>query len=238
MDTYHLAVCEDDSIVREGIHRFCGETLTEENICHEIKEFSSAEELAEVLETEPESFDLLILDIMMGEKNGMEFAKEVRRWDEKTSIIFVTGCEEYIEMGYDVQAAQFLIKPIVWDKLRTAILRDCRKRYGQKNMVLQKGRKLLKLPLEDVLYAEADGKHGVRIVFAGGMESFPVSLAQLEEQTEEKQFIRCHNSYLVNLRHIRRLNNQNLILDNGQELPISRTYLKQCQEMLIACINR
>ena len=63
-------------------------------------------------------------------------------------------------MGYDVQAAQFLIKPIVWDKLRTAILRDCRKRYGQKNMVLQKGRKLLKLPLEDVLYAEADGKHG------------------------------------------------------------------------------
>lgn len=160
MDTYRLAVCEDDSIVREGIHRFCGETLTEENICHEIKEFSSAEELAEVLETEPESFDLLILDIMMGEKNGMEFAKEVRRWDEKTSIIFVTGCEEYIEMGYDVQAAQFLIKPIVWDKLRTAILRDCRKRYGQKNMVLQKGRKLLKLPLEDVLYAEADGKHG------------------------------------------------------------------------------
>ena len=70
------------------------------------------------------------------------------------------------------------------------------------------------------------------------MESFPVSLAQLEEQTEEKQFIRCHNSYLVNLRHIRRLDNQNLILDNGQELPISRTYLKQCQEMLIACINR
>lgn len=238
MDTYRLAICEDDSIVREGIHRFCEETLTKENISHEIKEFSGAEELDEALKAEPEAFDLLILDIMLGEKSGMELAKDVRRWDEKTSIIFVTGYQEYIEMGYDVQASQFLIKPIVWDKLRTALLRDCRKKYGQKNVVLQKGRKLLKLPLEDILYAEADGRHGVLIFFSEGTESFPINLSKLEEQIEGKQFVRCHNSYLVNLKHIRRLDKQNLILDNGQDLPISRTYLKKCQEMLIACINQ
>lgn len=238
MSIYRLAICEDDSIVREGIHRFCEETLTEENICHEIKEFSSAEELEEVLEREPESFDLLLLDIMMGEKNGIELAKDIRQRDEKTTIIFVTGCDEYMEMGYDVQAAHFLVKPIVWDKLRTVLLRDCRKRYGQKNLVIKKGRKFLKLPMEDVIYAEADGKHGVRIVYAGGTESFLISISQLEEQIEKNQFVRCHNSFLVNLKHIRRMDNQKLILDNGQELPVSRSYLKQCQEMLIACINR
>ena len=238
MDKYRLAICEDDDIVRKGIRRFCEETLAKENINYEITEFSGSEELENTLQAKKQFFDLLILDIMLGERNGMELAKKIRIWDEDTSIIFVTGCEEYMEMGYDVQAAQFLVKPFIWDKLRKALLRDYHKRSNQNYIVLQKGKKFLKLLLKDFLYAETDGQHGVWIYFAREMENFPLSLAQVEEQADSEILVRCHNSYLVNIGHIQRLNTQNLILDNGQELPVSRTYLKNCREMLIAYINR
>lgn len=237
MQTYRLAVCEDDSIVRTGISRFCEETLTQENIKHEIVEFSSAEELAAALEADPQSFELLILDIFLGEgRNGMDFAKEVCKKDEKTSIIFITGYDGYAQMGYDVQALHFLVKTIVWDKLWEVLLRDCHKRDKEKHVVFQKGCKFPRLPLEEFLYAEADGQHGVRISFTGGMESFPLSLAQIEERAEG-QLVRCHNSYLVNMKHVRRLDSKYLLLYNGQKLPVSRTYLKRCREKLIFCLS-
>lgn len=235
MDTYRLAICEDDAIVREGVSCFCKETLTQESIPHEIAEFSGAQELREALETK--TFDLLILDIMLGEGNGMELAKEIRKWDENTSIIFITGYDGYAEMGYDVQAKHFLTKPIVWEKLRMALLRDCRRKDRRKYVILQKGKKYLKFLAEDILYVEADRQHGIWLYFTDKVENFPLSLAQIEEQSGEDVLVQCHRSYLVNMRHVQRLDPQHLVLDNGQKLPVSRTYLKKCREKLIACIN-
>lgn len=238
MYPYRLAVCEDDPVVLEGICRFCGGVLTEEHIAHEITAFSSAEELEEAIKSEKKAFHVLILDIKLEKKSGMELAQELRQSDEKTSIIFITGYEEYMGMGYEVQAAQFLIKPLAWDKLRTALVREWKQRHRPRVLLLQKGRQSLQLPVDEILYAEADGKHGVRMILKEGRESFPASLTELEEKTPDGQLLRCHNSYLVNLNHVRRLEQQAFILDGGEKLPVSRKYWKRCQEMLIAYINR
>lgn len=128
MYQYRMAVCEDDETVREGICGFCDRILTEEQIPHQIAAFSSAEELeaclAENRGSDEPAFHLLILDILMGEKTGMELALELREEDDATGIIFITGCEEYMGMGYNVQAIQFLVKPLNWEKLKKALLND------------------------------------------------------------------------------------------------------------------
>lgn len=232
MYQYRMAVCEDDETVREGICGFCDRILTEEQIPHQIAAFFSAEELeaclAENRGSDEPAFHLLILDILMGEKTGMELAMELREEDDATGIIFITGCEEYMGMGYDVQAIQFLVKPLNWEKLKKALLNDWRK----------KGRQSLQLPLSEILYAEADGNHGIRIILKEGEEGFPVSLSELEEMASGGPLIRCHNSYLVNMNQVRRLDRQNFILQNGKKIPISRKYLKVCQEKLVSSINR
>lgn len=135
MYQYRMAVCEDDETVREGICGFCDRILTEEQIPHQIAAFSSDEELeaclAENRGSDEPAFHLLILDILMGEKTGMELAMELREEDDATGIIFITGCEEYMGMGYDVQAIQFLVKPLNWEKLKKALLNDWRKKAGR-----------------------------------------------------------------------------------------------------------
>ena len=78
MQKYCLAVCEDDKIVRDEICRICDRTLTEENIEHDIIPFSSAEKLENVLKRSEQSFDLLVLDIKLENKTGLELAKEIR----------------------------------------------------------------------------------------------------------------------------------------------------------------
>ena len=110
MYQYRMAVCEDDETVREGICGFCDRILTEEQIPHQIAAFSSAEELeaclAENRGSDEPAFHLLILDILMGEKTGMELAMEIRE----------------------------------------------------------------QLPLNEILYAEANGNHGVRFILKNGEE--------------------------------------------------------------------
>ncbi|HIS31849.1 MAG TPA: response regulator transcription factor [Candidatus Limivivens intestinipullorum] len=237
MYAYCLAVCEDDQVVREEICRFCHEVLDENEISHQITAFSSAEELEEAMETRAQSFHLLILDIKMKGKSGMELAMELRNRDEETSILFITGYDEYIEQGYEVQAVQFLVKPLIWEKLRTALLKDWRRKHLPKTLILQKGRQSLQLPIDKILYAETDGRHGVRIFLEDGEERFSASLTEMENAASG-QMVRCHNSYLVNVQHARRIDRQTFILDDGQRLPISRKYLVQCQEKLVSLVNR
>ena len=238
MYPYYVAVCEDDETVREEIRDFCDRILDEEGIEHEIFVFSSAEELEKEVRENIGRFHLLILDIMMEGKTGMELAEELRAQSDDISFIFVTGYEEYLAEGYEVQPVHFLLKPIVWEKLRKALLTDWRQKHGCQTFVLRKGRQHLRLPLQSVLYAETDGKHGTRLILPEGEERFPAGISELEHLLPAGRFIRCHNSYLVNLDHVRRIDKQEFCMDDGRSLPISRKYLNKCREAVVRVMNR
>ncbi len=236
---YRLAVCEDDQIVRDGICRFCGETLTEENIAHEIASFSSAEELEAFLETGEQGFDLLVLDIKLEEKNGLELAKEVRRRNDRVSILFITGYEEYALAGYEVQPVHFLLKPLDWEKLREILLKDWRQKHRAQTVLLEKGRRKIRLAVHSILYVETDGSHGVQIILEDGSVKFPAGMGELEGMLPKGQFVRCHNSYIVNPGRVQECTRQSFYLDDGEhKLPVSRKYLNACQKAFVSYKNQ
>lgn len=236
---YRLAVCEDDKVVRDEICRVCDRTLTEENIDHDIIPFSSAEKLENALEKSGQVFDLLILDIKLENKTGMELAKEVRGRDERVSILFITGYAEYALAGYEVQPIQFLLKPLDWNDLRRALMTDWRRNHLPKTVFLEKGRKKVRLHISSILYVEPDGSHGVEIILADGSVKFPACMAEMEQMLPEGQFIRCHNSYIVNLEHVRECSGQAFLMDHGgQKLPISRKYYNDCQNAFVFYKNQ
>lgn len=238
MHPYRLAVCEDDQTVREGICQFCGEVLTEEKISHEITAFSSAEALEEVLDTKQQIFDLLILDIKLENKTGMELAKELRDREDKVSILFVTGYEEYWQQGFKVRAVQFLLKPLDWEELREVILTDWKEKHQPKNLLLEKGRRKVRLPLDSILYVEPDGNHGIRFILTDGEVNFSIGMAELESLLPKGQFVRCHKSCIINLSHVREINWLTITMDNGHRVPVSRTYYQDCQSAFIAYITQ
>ena len=238
MQKYCLAVCEDDKVVRDEICRVCDEILEQQKIAHEITVFPNAVELEQFLETKGQVFHLLILDIKMEHKTGMEFARELRERNDRTSLIFVTGYEEYLGKGYEVQPVQFLLKPLDWNALKKAVMMDWRVNHCPKTVLLEKGRRKIRLLLSSILYAETDGKHGVRIILKDEEVNFTAGMAELEQMLPDGQFIRCHNSYIVNLEHVREVSWLTFWMDNGQNLPISRKYYDRCQNAFVSYINR
>ena len=238
MHTYRLAVCEDEEVIREELCRLCGEILSDARITHKIMSFSDAEELERLLESRGQIFDVLIMDIELGNKSGMELAKELRSKKDRVSIIFLTGYEKYLKDGYSVQPVHFLLKPVKKQELAEALLTDWEMNHRPKAVLLQKGSRNLSLPLASVFWAETSGNHNVRIILRDRDEEFPISLSELEALFPSGQFARCHNSYLVSLAHVREFKRATLYMDNGSELPVGRKYYKKIQEAFVSYINQ
>lgn len=237
MNTYRLAVCEDEALTRENIVSLCRDILSENGTDYTIEDYPSAEALEKALESGAHSFDLLILDIEMTGLSGLDLAKRLRMHQDCTSIIFLTGYESYLPEGYKVQAVDFLIKPAKREELAQAIKRDIKLNHKVQTAALKRGNKVLKLSLPLVKYVESSDHH-VLIRQKNGNDVFPISLKEVEHLLPRENFAKSHNSYLVNMDYVREIGRTGLILQDGEQLPIGRKYYKTFQEAFIRYLNR
>lgn len=237
MNVYRLAVCEDDDTIREELSSLCQDILTQDSIEHEITAFSSADELEKRLLTENTPFDLLLLDIQMEGMTGMELAQSLRRRGDRVSILFISGCEDYLPEGYGVQPIHFLLKPVSREALADALRTDWRLNHRPKTAALRIGGKTVSLPLAEIRYIESYN-HNIVIHQASGDRSYLLSLSEAEKQLPPGQFCRCHNSYLVNMEYVEEISRKELALRGGIRLPIGRAYYKSLQSAFIRYLNR
>ena len=216
----------------------CDDILTQNGIAHRVVPFASATALDACLREGEKSFDLLILDIAMEGETGMELARELRRRGDRTSIVFATGCEEYLEEGYGVQPVHFLLKPVSSERLEEALRVDWDLNHRPKTVTLQKGDRSLCLPISDILYVETGVKHNVRIATPQRVHVFPATLTYMGQVLPTERFVQCHKSYLVNLEHVAEVGRASVVLDTGEELPVGRKYGKDCQSAFVTFLNR
>lgn len=238
MGVYRVAVCDDERAACEEVCRLCDDILTQDGIPHRIVPFSSASALDACLREGDDAFDLLVLDIAMQGQSGMELAHELRRRRDRVSIVFVTGCEEYLEEGYGVQPVHFLLKPVTRERLSEALHADRELNHSPKTVTLQRGGRLLRLALSDIYYVETGVKHNVKIVTPAHAHLFPASLSYMEQALPAEQFVRCHKSYLVNLEHVTEVGRTAVRLDSGEEVPVGRKYAAETQSAFVAYLNR
>lgn len=234
MHIYSIAVCDDDEQTRRELSEMCESALAELNIENRIEAFDSAERLRAKMSDS--RFDLLILDIQMKGMTGMELARELRKNNDRVSVIFVSACDEYLREGYGVQPVHFLLKPVDRAALSNALLIDWRLNHTPKAVSLSIGGKNVNLILSDVIYMESLN-HRVIIHTSGGSAEYYSSLSKLEKQLPAGAFARCHNSFLINLDNVREIRRTEISLKNGASLPVGRTYYKSFQSAFITFIN-
>ncbi len=237
MNLYRLAICEDDDTVRAQLHSLCQEILIENGIEHSIMDFASAQQLDDVLTEENSPFDLLLLDIQMEGLTGMELAQSLRQRGDRVSIIFVTGCEDYLPEGYSVQPIHFLLKPVSRESLALALRTDWQLNHRPKAIVLRIGSKTVQLALAEIRYIESFD-HNIILHQAEGNRTYFLSLTDFEKQMPRDQFCRCHNSYLVNMSFVEEIGRMELSLRGGVRLPVGRAYYKALQSAFIRYLNR
>lgn len=232
---YRIAVCEDEPNLRAGLCEQCREILCELETEHEVVPFSSAEELGRAL-ADGARFDLLCLDIFLEKQTGMELAREVRQWDDQISILFITSSTEFLLEGYGVRPIQYLLKPVQRAELKKALLTDLRLNHQPRTVTLKARGKTAVLPLADIRYAESQN-HGCIFHTVQEDQPFALGLAQAEQLLPKNQFCRCHNSFLVNLAHVREITGREVALTGGERLPMGRRYAESFQSEFIRHIN-
>lgn len=178
-------------------------------------------------------FDLLILDIQLDQMSGMELAKRVRQWDASVAIIFLTNDPAYVFAGYEVAAARYFMKPLSEEKL-FPVLRELEEKQTteKKYWIFTMDGEKVKLDTEQMISIEAVG-HYIKIQTAVQCFEIKKSLQEAARELPDTEFISPHRSYLVQIKAIRRITRISLILENGQEIPLSRNRYQEVNEAFI-----
>ena len=173
-------------------------------------------------------FDIIFLDIVMPMINGIETAREIRRHDKKTQIIFLTSSSEYAVESYTVKANNYLLKPVTEETL-FACLNDILSEISLRPQTLTvKGlHSMQKIALDEIMYVEAQNK---RILFtlANGttfQSTEPLHTYQ-DTLSLNDGFFKCHRSYIVNINHIDTYTSKEIKMHSGYYIPISRNCQK------------
>ncbi len=232
---YKVAICDDKSIVRDELCSLCADVLDFKGIEYNIIPFCDAESLEYAIDTH-DDFDLIILDIELTGKNGMELAKDLRKNNNMVSIIFVSSHETYLKDGYSIQPIHFLIKPVTFKMLYDAISADLRINHSTSQIVLNFKNKFYTINTSDITYIEVMG-HNLYIHTVVDKTVFRQTMAEIERMLPKEFFCRCHNSYIVNLKYIDEFSRTEISLNNGVILPIGRKYSNEFQKKFIRYMN-
>ena len=229
-----IAVCEDEKKQRELIKDYLTKILNEINISYEINTFNSGEEL---FNNYPKDIDIFLLDILMDKINGMDTARKIREKDNKAEIIFITSLIEYALEGYEVRAYRYLIKPVKYDDLKIHIL-NCIKEIDIKNkhIIIKEQGNRIKLDISEITYIEVQ-KENITIHTLNKTYQTKGTMNNIEKEINCSRFYRCHKSFLINLEHIKSIKQYIAILENGQEVPISRYRFKDTKDRFFDLIE-
>lgn len=185
-------------------------------------ELHSAQTASAFLKMEPERMDILFLDIVLAkEEQGIKVAKKLRKQDYEGEIVFLTNFREYVLEGYPVHALDYLLKPVTYEKITSCMNRILENRQ-KKDFVVKCRDQLIRIPFQDILYFQSSG-HNTLVISIKSSITVPVSFGTLIG-TLPRCFSRCHRTLIVNLKHVIRMNQKEIILITEEKLPISRGY--------------
>ena len=215
-----IAVVDDETAEREFVASLANDWAEKRRVFVETRSYPDAKAFRFDYE-DKQDFDILLLDVEMPGETGIELAKWIRSRNKTMQIVFITGYYEYFSAGFDVSALHYLIKPANEDRLFPVLDRAAENlRTRDRAVTVSDGEGVRKLALTDLLYAEADNVR-IRIVGTDGVYSVRAPLGKWKENLDDS-FLRVHRSYIVKLRHVKRIDRREILMDNGDRVPIKR----------------
>lgn len=215
-----IALCDDSAADCRYMHGLVSLWAQENLISVSVREFTSAESFLFTWE-EDKTFDILLLDIEMGKTDGVTLARKLRREGADLQIIFTTGYSEYILDGYEVAALHYLIKPINKDKLFPVLDRAVSTVEKNDRYLTLEGRDSTeRVAFKEILWLEVRANY-VTVHTKNGDITVKRTLSEIESTLDER-FFRIGRSHMVNLDSIRKVTRSEVLLSDGNTVPLSR----------------
>jgi len=219
-----VAIVDDEAEQAQILASYLDRYRREHDVDFHISSFGSGLAFLNDVRT---IFDIVFMDIEMPYKNGMEAASEMRRLNTESCLIFVTNMAQYAVKGYEVDAMDFLVKPVPYSvfsfKLAKAIARVEKRSRTELTIRLKNG--IIRLQVSDIRYVQVD-QHRIFYHTARGQQEAWGSLLQAEELLRPFGFSRCSSKCLVNLRCVSKVVNNEVYIGD-EMLNLSRGKKKQ-----------
>lgn len=219
-----IAVVEDEELYALQIVDFLKRYEEEK---HEEVQITVYRDGDGILEGYRAQFDIIFMDIQMRFVDGMTAAEEIRKMDSEVIIIFITNMAQYAIRGYEVNALDYILKPVHYfafsQKLQRAVYR-MKKRHVRHITVPVKGG-ILRLESSDIYYVESQGHHLIYHTREGEVMSGG-TMKSAEEALRGMNFSRGNKCYLINLEHVEGVKEKCALVKGAGNLLLSRSGMK------------
>lgn len=229
-----IAVCDSERSYRNKIFTYINNYMQKHCQDYKIDVYNTGMDLLSAVE-KGNSYHIIFLDVYMGKISGIDIAKKIQEYIDGLFLVFVSAYSEYASEGYKINVFRFIEK---WKNIEKEI-NECMHAFLDRCYVALPSRMfefregIIKIPLSNILYIESDlhflnyyvmGEKLIRYTKYG-------KLNDIEVELPEGFFIRIHQSYLVNVRYIKLIKEQKVILKNGIGLSVSRPRYKRVKEL-------
>lgn len=184
-------------------------------------------------------YDLVFLDIALPNINGMETARRLRQTDDSVSIIFVTNLVNFAIKGYEVNALDFLVKPVGYADFACRIDKFLKKYAASRQNVIALGAsaKMVRVNISDIRYVEVAGSHNVCYHLANGEEvTVRESLVKAEKLLPPELFSKCNSGCIINLNYVAKVE-KSMVKVGDEWFPLSRAREREFKNALLNFIN-
>ncbi len=225
-----IAVCDDEKSMSDQIRKMVSDFFRAKNREVSIRQFLSGEELLRY----DKPIDVLFLDIQMEGTDGMETARRLRERGFRGTLIFVTVLREMVFSAFDVQAYDYLVKPVRREALERTMERllASLQNASETGLLVRKGYDSRIIPLTDIVFCESID----RKIYLHLVSSEVVDYYERIENLESKlgsSFFRCHRSYLIHLKYLKSYQNGTAYMEGGRQIPVSRLRGREFSEVIL-----
>lgn len=232
-----IAICDDERPFQKALEKMVSLSLNQRNIDYQIFTFGNGRELVEYCK-DLEQNAIVFLDINMDDFDGLETGKMIRELSPDIYIVYVTAYIKFSREGYKVKAFRYLIKG---DKNFDQLLEECLDEmlkdmdYGIRRISFEFKEGEKELPIDNIIYIESD-LHTINFYVSRCKKrkyTMTSTLNEIEKKMEGCGFLRIHQSFLVNLKHVKNIRTYAAEMDNGAKLSIPRTKYRFVKEAYV-----
>lgn len=209
----NIAICDDQGYDRINLKNILEKIAIKNNIIIKIEEFNSGRELLSVYQRDIPKYDVVFLDMILGDSNGIDIAKRIIEFNESVKFIILSSSKEFILDGYEISAVNYIIKPPSIDRIEKELLRAIEISNSNEEFyeINKNGSKLL-LKLNDIYYLEVEHRK-INVYKKDDVINYYEKLENVERDLEEKGF-----------------KSNEVRLLNGKIIPIGRKYRESLKE--------
>ena len=230
-----ICIIDDDNLVCQDIEkRICrryGNNFCEIILFNDENSFLSF--------AENNSIDVMFVDVKLKEQNGIETAKKVKSFSPQVITVYVSAFPQYVFKSFETEPLNYLLKPIGNGEFNATLDRVVEKYNSYHQAIAVKNRyDITNIEIIDICYIEGYNRKITYHLIDGEKVSVRGKLNRAFSQVEKFDFVRCHQGFIVNMKYIKSFDEDEIILMNGDRIPISVRKKLDTKQAYYTYVNR